>query len=202
MSANVVYARYELLRLWRNKRFFIFSLGFPLALFLVIGGSNKGTMIDLPGGLKIDFALYYMVGMAGYGAMIAAISGGARIAAERSVGWNRQLRLTPLTPRAYFRTKVLTVEATIMADWDTDRIEQSHLREKLNDIAAEVSRLVYAVEGEVPPTDETLLERVQKYSDETALSSERVVESRAADPVGGSAVSDRLAALRDIQSRT
>ena len=100
------------------------------------------------------------------------------------------------------RTKVLTVEATIMADWDTDRIEQSHLREKLNDIAAEVSRLVYAVEGEVPPTDETLLERVQKYSDETALSSERVVESRTADPVGGSAVSDRLAALRDIQSRT
>jgi len=100
------------------------------------------------------------------------------------------------------RTKVLTVEATIMADWDTDRIEQSHLREKLNDIAAEVSRLVYAVEGEVPPTDETLLERVQKYSDETALSSERVVESRTAEPVGTSAVSDRLAALRDIQSRT
>ena len=108
MSAHVVYARYELLRLWRNKRFFIFSLGFPLVLFLVIGGSNKGTSIDLPGGVKIDFLLYYMVGMAGYGAMIAAISGGARIAAERSVGWNRQLRLTPLSPRAYLRTKVLT----------------------------------------------------------------------------------------------
>jgi chromosome segregation ATPase len=102
------------------------------------------------------------------------------------------------------RTKVLTVEATIMADWDTDRIEQSHLREKLNDIASEVSRLVYAVEGEAPPDDdETLLERVQKYSDETALSSERIVEPRAPEPVGsGSAVSDRLAALRDIQSRT
>ena len=39
-----------------------------------------------------------MVSMAGFGAMIAAIAGGARIAAERSVGWNRQLRLTPLAP--------------------------------------------------------------------------------------------------------
>jgi chromosome segregation ATPase len=102
------------------------------------------------------------------------------------------------------RTKVLTVEATIMADWDSERIEQSHLREKLNDIASEVSRLVYAVEGEAPPDgDETLLERVQKYSDETALSSERIVEPRTPEPVGsGSAVSDRMAALRDIQNRT
>jgi ABC-2 type transport system permease protein len=106
-TAGITYARYEVLRLWRNKRFFIFSLIFPLALFLVIAGSNKNTKLDL-GSVKIGFPLYYMVSMAGYGAMIAAIAGGARIAAERSVGWNRQLRLTPLTPRAYFRTKVLT----------------------------------------------------------------------------------------------
>jgi chromosome segregation ATPase len=97
------------------------------------------------------------------------------------------------------KTKVLTVEATVMADWDTDRIEQSHLREKLNDIASEVSRLVYAVEGEAPPTDEPVLERVQ----DTALSAERIVEPRKPEPVGqSSAVSDRLAALRDIQNRT
>lgn len=100
------------------------------------------------------------------------------------------------------RTKVLTVEATIMADWDSDRVEQAHLREKLNDIASEVSRLVYAVEGEPADSDETLLQRVQKYSDETALSADRTVEPRNPEPVGqGTAVSDRLAALRDIQSR-
>ena len=96
------------------------------------------------------------------------------------------------------RSKVLTVESTIMADWDSDRIEQSHLREKLNDIASEVSRLVYAVEGEPADSDETLLERVQKYSDETFTP-----EPRSPEPVGqGSAVSDRLAALREIQNRT
>lgn len=91
------------------------------------------------------------------------------------------------------RTKVLTVEATVMADWDSDRVEQAHLRERLNDIAAEVSRLVYAVEGEMPDSEETLLERVQKYSDEDLGAPDR--------PAAGSAVSDRLAALRDIQSR-
>ena len=100
------------------------------------------------------------------------------------------------------RTKVLTVESTIMADWDSDRIEQSHLREKLNDIASEVSRLVYAVEGQEPDGDDTLLERVQKYSDESAaMSAERIVEPRSPEPVGQSAVSDRLAALRDLQNR-
>ncbi|HEX4297575.1 MAG TPA: hypothetical protein VHZ56_06085 [Devosia sp.] len=101
------------------------------------------------------------------------------------------------------RSKVLTVETSVMADWESDRIEQSHLREKLNDIASEVSRLVYAVEGEVPDSDETLLERVQKYSDDAVMVADKRDEPRTPQPVGqGSSVSDRLAALRDIQSRT
>ena len=101
------------------------------------------------------------------------------------------------------RSKVLSVEATIMADWDSDRIEQSHLREKLNDIASEVSRLVYAAAGEVPDSEESLFERVQKYSDESLLADENPDRSWSPEPVGsGSAVSDRLAALRDIQRRT
>jgi ABC-2 type transport system permease protein len=104
---NATYTKYELLRLIRNKRAFIFSLIFPLALFLVIAGSNKQTVLDL-GSVSIKFPTYYMVSMAGYGAMIAAISGGARIATERSVGWTRQLRLTPLPVRRYFCTKVIT----------------------------------------------------------------------------------------------
>ncbi|PZS15991.1 MAG: hypothetical protein DLM57_11550 [Pseudonocardiales bacterium] len=104
---NATYVRYELLRLSRNKRFFFFSLGFPLVLYLVIAGSNKKQVLDM-GSFSLKFPLYYMVGMASYGAMIAAIAGGARIAAERSTGWNRQLRLTPLRPSVYFGTKVFT----------------------------------------------------------------------------------------------
>ena len=103
-----MYTRSEMLRLLRNKRSFIFSLIFPLALYLVIAGSNKDAEVQ-----GISFRTFYMVSMASYGAMIAATSGGARIAAERSVGWTRQLRITPLSVRTYFGTKVVT--ASVMA---------------------------------------------------------------------------------------
>ena len=55
-----------------------------------------------------------MVGLLAFGTMAAALAGGARIAAERSVGWNRQLRLTPLTPRSYFRAKMVTSYAMVL----------------------------------------------------------------------------------------
>lgn len=100
---NPTYVRYELLRTVRNRRFFIFSLGFPLIFFYLIAGSNRHQEL---GG--IPFATYYLAGMASFGTMMAMISAGGRIASERQAGWNRQLRLTPLTPRQYFRAKVAT----------------------------------------------------------------------------------------------
>lgn len=103
MSTSVTYLRYELLRTVRNTRFFIFSLVFPLILFYVVAGANNSLTLG-----NIPFPTYYMAGMISWGTMAAVLAGGARIAAERSVGWNRQLRLTPLTPRTYFRAKVIT----------------------------------------------------------------------------------------------
>ena len=40
-----------------------------------------------------------MVSMGLFGSMSAAIGSGGTIAVERGLGWNRQLRLTPLQPR-------------------------------------------------------------------------------------------------------
>jgi len=60
------------------------------------------------GGSGLSAPLYYMVGLAAFGAMNAMLSVGGRIATERTAGWNRQLRLTPLTSRDYFRAKILT----------------------------------------------------------------------------------------------
>lgn len=107
---NPTYVRYELLRLVRNVRFSVFSLVFPLVLFLTIAGANRHQTLPV-GPYRLSFPLYFMVSMAGYGAMIAAIAGGGRIATERSSGWNRQLRLTPLRPRTYLSVKVLTAYA-------------------------------------------------------------------------------------------
>ena len=44
--------------------------------------------------------------MAGYGAMMAALSQAFAIVNERSIGWNRQLRITPLTGTGYLASKV------------------------------------------------------------------------------------------------
>ena len=109
---NIAYARYELIRAFRNWRFLIFSLGFPLVLYLAIAVPNRNEH-DL-GGTGIAAPLYFMVGLAAFGTMNAVIAAGARIAAERSVGWNRQLRLTPLSARAYLQTKVLTAYLTAL----------------------------------------------------------------------------------------
>jgi ABC-2 type transport system permease protein len=100
------YTRFELLRTFRSKRFFVMSLGFPLMIYLLIALPNRGVS-DFAG-TGISAPLYYMVGLAAFGAMAAILSSGTRIAGERAVGWNRQLRITPLTTRAYLRTKVLT----------------------------------------------------------------------------------------------
>jgi ABC-2 type transport system permease protein len=105
MNATV-YIKYELLRTFRNRRFVILSLGFPLVLYFLIAAPNRNE--SSLGGTGISAPLYFMVSLAAFGCMNAVISAGARIAAERSVGWNRQLRLTPLSTRMYFRTKVLT----------------------------------------------------------------------------------------------
>jgi ABC-2 type transport system permease protein len=104
--SSTVYIKYELLRTFRNRRFVIISLAFPLVLYFMIAAPNRNEA-DL-GGSGISAPLYFMVSLAAFGCMNAVISAGARIAAERSVGWNRQLRLTPLSTRMYFRTKVLT----------------------------------------------------------------------------------------------
>jgi ABC-2 type transport system permease protein len=107
---NITYLKYELIRTFRNRRFFFFTLGLPLVFFYLIAGSNKTATL---GGLPLP--TYYLAGMASFGTMSAMISSGGRISGERSVGWNRQLRLTPLTPRAYFRAKVLTAYMTAIA---------------------------------------------------------------------------------------
>jgi ABC-2 type transport system permease protein len=103
MSAST-YVRYELIRNFRNRRFFVFTVGFPVVLYFLIATPNRHE--QSLGGTGISAPQYFMVGLASLGAMNAVVGGGARIAFERVVGWTRQLRLTPLSPRTYFGTKV------------------------------------------------------------------------------------------------
>jgi ABC-2 type transport system permease protein len=96
------YLRYEVLRNFRNVRFVIFSIAWPLVLFFTVASANRHSSFD-----GISFPLYFMTGMAAMGTIIAVVSSGARIAVERSAGWTRQMRITPLRAGSYFRAKVL-----------------------------------------------------------------------------------------------
>jgi len=110
--SGIAYVRFELLRTFRNRRFFIFSLGIPLVFYWLIAGPQHNQILD---GTGLTKALYYMVGLASFGTMMSMISTGARIATERQAGWTRQLRISPLSVRAYFRAKVLTGYAMAVA---------------------------------------------------------------------------------------
>lgn len=108
---NATYLRLELLRVLRNRQSFIFSLIFPVVMLLIFGGTNKTSDLN---GTGISAATYYMVGMLSFGTTGAVIAGGMRVAIDRAIGWNRQLRLSPLTPRAYLSTKVVLGYVTAM----------------------------------------------------------------------------------------
>src|SRR3954453_3756205 len=103
---SLAYLRFELVRTLRNRRVLVFSLVFPIVLYLLIAAPNRdeGNL----SGTGISAPLYFMIGLASFGTMNAVLSSGSRISAERRGGWNRQLRITPLTTRQYFRAKIAT----------------------------------------------------------------------------------------------
>jgi|HubBroStandDraft_1064217.scaffolds.fasta_scaffold113357_2 ABC-2 type transport system permease protein len=100
---ETTHVRYELLRALRSWRTLFLSFGLPLVIYCVVTPSSRHTMPD-----GIPFPLYFMTGMAAYGAMWGSINPGARIARDRSKGWVRALRITPLRVRTEIAAKVLT----------------------------------------------------------------------------------------------
>lgn len=97
---TLTYLGIELKRKLRNRRTLIFTVAFPVVMFLIIGYPLRdepltGTPLAT-GGASV--AAYIMVSMAMYGVMMSATQTGAAVGFERAQGWSRQLRLTPLNP--------------------------------------------------------------------------------------------------------
>jgi ABC-2 type transport system permease protein len=107
MGGTLALVRAELLRVTRNKRYFIFTVGFPVVIYLLVGRQVKETSDG------ISLAAYYMVAMAMLGSFSGALTGNSqRISQEKKDGWIRQLRLTPLPAKAYVVSKVIVSMAT------------------------------------------------------------------------------------------
>ncbi|WP_410583204.1 ABC transporter permease [Amycolatopsis sp. lyj-108] len=97
---NPTYLKTEIVRTFRSTRFVLFAVAFPVLMFLlqanVFGGSN------------VNIAGVIMVNMMAFGTFSAAMTSGTKLAIERSTGWQRQLRLTPLTGAGYLGGKALS----------------------------------------------------------------------------------------------
>jgi ABC-2 type transport system permease protein len=102
---NFTILKLEVRRLTRNRRTVIISIALPIVFFLLFGISQK---YDTQRAGHGNVAAFVMISLALYGAVLATTFGGAMVSIERSQGWSRQLRLTPLSPVAYVIIKVLT----------------------------------------------------------------------------------------------
>src|SRR5215813_7018812 len=103
------YLKFEVMRLVREPRLLIFTVMMPVISYVVFTG--VGDMHSMAEGVPLSATL--MIGIAGYGAIIGVLSLGIGVSAERTQGWLRQLRVTPLSPRAVVAVKTFT--STVVA---------------------------------------------------------------------------------------
>ncbi|MER8047153.1 ABC transporter permease [Streptomyces sp. NPDC094032] len=100
------YVRLEIRRTLRDAGFAISSIAMPVMMYLLftnIGGSNTAEVKTAA-----------MIGMAAYGALGAALSLGTGVAEDKSSGWLRQLRITPMPPRQVVTGRALTGTVVVL----------------------------------------------------------------------------------------
>lgn len=101
---NSTYWRIELLRMLRNPWMVVFAVVMPIGLYLLFGAGPSYGKELLPHG---NVAGSIAANMALFGAMTAGTNVAGSISDERRIGWNRQLRLTPLCAGAYVAAKLI-----------------------------------------------------------------------------------------------
>jgi len=97
--------RLEVRRLLRNRRTMVLAIAMPVIFFLSFG-RNSAYVHQSAG--RGNVTAFVMISIALFGAVFATATGGAMVSIERTLGWSRQLRVTPLSPVAYIAIKMLT----------------------------------------------------------------------------------------------
>lgn len=106
MKAYWAQCRFELKRSMRNRRLIILSLLLPLFYYFFyvnLYGNSSQTLSGLP------WKTYFLMSMASFGTIGTVMNSLAnRVAVERTQGWLKLLRTTPLTSRQYILSKIVT----------------------------------------------------------------------------------------------
>lgn len=96
---------FEVRRITRARKFWVVAFLFPTLMYLMQANLFSGEIAEKTG---VDFSSYLLGSLAAFGALFVALNVGTRVAFERSSGWQRQLRLTPLTATSYLVAKLTT----------------------------------------------------------------------------------------------
>jgi len=107
VPAVLDYVQLELHRASRNRRYLMTAVIFPVMFYALFTGVLQGGGADPTAGGGLVWKTYYMVSMAAYGAIGAALGGAIVIATERWSGWTRLLKTTPLPPVGYVAGKLI-----------------------------------------------------------------------------------------------
>lgn len=99
LAGAAAYGRLDLRRQLRDRAGMFFIVALPAFMYVVFGLGS-----DDPVGSG-NVAMYVMVSMAAYGAVSATTSVAGTAVLERTMGWGRQLALTPMRPMEFVATK-------------------------------------------------------------------------------------------------
>lgn len=113
-TVPIKYVALESLRQLRNVPSLIFTFVVPLVMLLLFG-SLYGSSGQTEPTTGLPWIIVTTVQMAAYGGMMAALSQAFAITTERSTGWNRQLRVTPLSSTGYLVSKIVAASMIALA---------------------------------------------------------------------------------------
>ncbi len=112
MRALLAFERFEVARLLRSWKYLAITVGFPVIFYMLfLHDQSPGKVVDG----AVTWRVYLMVSMCSFGALVAALNaGGSRLSLERSSGWARQLRVTPIPAWSYVATKVTATMVVVL----------------------------------------------------------------------------------------
>ena len=112
MIPLLAFTRFEVGRLFRSWKFLIVTVGFPVVFYMLFLGDHSPNKL-IEG--AVPWRSYLLVSMCSFGSLVAALTaGGARLSAERTSGWARQLRVTPIPTWSYVVTKVTATMLVVL----------------------------------------------------------------------------------------
>jgi chromosome segregation ATPase len=135
--------------------------------------------------------------------VIADISDRAGLVTQQVKAENAELRIDldrANNERDRLARELASVKRETEENWASERVENSLLRERINDVAAEVARLASALEGPNSPIDAILAAKTERVHETVGAVAARGGPERAEAPANGG-LADRIRALQTRASR-